>query len=144
MHKDFYAGGFLFHPFSEQILLQQHNSDSGISSSWLLFGEISPEHINPEEVFKNLIHKLLDIKIEMVYPIYSYNRGHNDKSQNILYSEINERPNFPSKSGLNFAWFTFKEVMKLQASEQTKHDIIVGQRVIEAATRKRLGLHTFQ
>lgn len=144
MHKDFYAGGFLFNPYSEQILLQQNYSDSGIPSPWLLFGEICVEQYNPEDVFKNIIYKLLDIKIDMVYPVYSYIKESVDRNQNIVYSEIKKMQDFPSKNGVRFGWFTFKEVMKLQAAEQTKHDIVVGQRVIEAATRKRLGLHTFQ
>lgn len=144
MHKDLYAGGFLFHPLSEQILLQKYNSDSGTPSPWILFGEISIDLDNPAEMFKDIIYKLLDIKIDLVYPVYSYTKENIDKSQHIVYSEVENMQNFPAKNGLTFAWFTFKEVIKLQAAEQTKHDIVVGKRVIEAATRKRLGLHTFQ
>lgn len=144
MHKNFYAGGFLFHPLSKQILLQQKKAGSNTLLRWLLFGGVSVNQNAPEEIFKDIIFKLLDIKIENVSLVYSYKKENIDLNQHIVYSEIDDLKDFPSKNGRSFAWFTFKEAQKLPASEQTKHDIVVGQRVIEAETRKRLGLHTFQ
>ena len=35
-----------------------------------------------------------------------------------------------------FAWFSFKQVPKLNLSEQNKHDIVVGQRVIDRPSEK--------
>ncbi len=144
MHKDFYAGGFLFNPYSEKILLQQLITNSEISSPWLLFGNNCLEKDNPIEIFKETIFQLLDIKINKVLSIYSYTNELALGNQSILYSEIDRLRNFPNKNGLAFAWFSFKDVLKLPGTKQMKHDIVVGQRVIEAATRKRLGEHTFQ
>jgi hypothetical protein len=144
MHKDFYTSGFLYHPSSQQILLQQDNSLSTTSSPWLLFGGSYLEQEEPEASFKNVIFNLLDIKINVVHNVYSYFNETMDKNQYIGYSTVRSRQTFSSKNGLTFAWFSFKDVLKLQATKQTKHDIVVGQRVIEAATRKRLGEHTFQ
>jgi hypothetical protein len=87
---------------------------------------------------------LLEIEINVVHPIYSYFNADKEKNQFIGYSTIKTRQQFSPKNGLTFAWFSFKDVLKLQTSKQMKHDIVVGQRVIEAATRKRLGEHTFQ
>lgn len=143
MHKDFYAGGFLFYPDTEQILLQQSISTSGISNPWVLLGGISNGRENPEDVFKKTINTLLDIKIDNVFPVYSYSKENIYGTQHIFYAEIETIQNFPSKNNLTFAWFLFKEIPKINASDQTKHDIVVGQRVIEAAIRRRLGLHSF-
>lgn len=139
MHKDFYAGGFLFNPYSEKILLQQHITASEISSPWLLFGNNCLEQDNPIEIFKQTIFQLLNIKINKVLSVYSYTNELTTHKQYILYSEINKLQTFPAKNGLTFAWFSFKDVLKLQGTKQMKHDIVVGQRVIEAATRKKLG-----
>lgn len=144
MHKNFYASGFLYHPQSQQILLQQNNSIGNISSQWLLFGGEYLEKEEPEKLFKDLIFNILDIEIGAVHPVYSYLNESSDAFQYIVYSKLNKFQNFSSRNNLTFAWFTFKEVLKLKITEQTKHDIVVGQRVIEAAVRKSLGEHTFQ
>lgn len=141
MHKDFYAGGFLFNPYSEKILLQQHTSDSQFSSPWSLFGTPCFEHDNPTEIFTKKIFEVLNIKLKKVLSIYSYTNELVLKKQSIVYSEWEKLQDFPSKNGFSFTWFTFKDVVKLHMSEQMKHDIVVGQRVIDAATRERLGEH---
>lgn len=143
MHKNFYASGFLYHPSSQQILLQQNSSISPMSTSWLLFGGFYLEDEKPEALFKDIIFKLLDIKTRVVYPIYSYFSDNTRESQYIVYSHLSKLHNFSSKNGLTFAWFSFKDVLKLKITEQTKHDIVVGQRVIDAAKRKSRGEHTF-
>ncbi|MBU3978117.1 hypothetical protein KKE68_00255 [Patescibacteria group bacterium] len=144
MHKNLYASGFLYYPPSQQILLQQNESIGNMSSEWLLFGGAYQEKEDPEELFRNLVLNLLDIEIREVLPVYSYLNENSDEFQYIVYSQLGELRNFSSKNGQTFGWFTFKEVLKLKVTEQTKHDIVVGQRVIEAAMRKSLGEHTFQ
>lgn len=144
MHKDFYASGFLYHPSSEQILLQQNSALSPTSSPWVLFGGIYLADDSPEVLFKDTIFKLLDIKIRVVLPVYSYCNEKNDKDQYIGYATVRSRHNFSSRNGLTFSWFSFKDVLKLPMTKQMQHDIVVGQRVIEAASRKSRGEHTFQ
>jgi hypothetical protein len=142
MHKDFYASGFLYHPSSQQILLQQYDYSSTTSNPWFFFGSSYLEEEKPDVSFKNNIFTLLDIKVPVVHNIYSYFSEATDKNHYIGYATVRSRQKFSPKNGLTFAWFSFKEVLKIQATNQTKHDIVVGQRVIEAATRKRLGEHT--
>ncbi len=144
MHKTFYASVFLYHPPSQQILLQKNSSISTMSSPWLLFGGVYLEKEEPEALLKNIIFKLLNIKIKVVHLVYSYFNENTDKFQYVVYSKLRKFQNFSSKNGLTFAWFSFKDALKLQITEQTKHDILVVQRVIDAATRKRLDQHTFQ
>lgn len=144
MHKNFYASGFIFHPTSGQILLQQISSDSPSSPSWELIGGSYQENEKPEESFKDMVSKLLDVEVKVVRPIYSYLNDVTGEFQYIVYSKLSRFKNFSSKTGPKFEWFSFKDVLKLKIAEQTKHDIIVGQRVIEAAGRKSRGEHTFQ
>jgi len=142
MHKKFYASGFLYHLPTQQILLQQDTTSENFSNQWFLFGGRYTEKELPEDVFKKIIANLLQIRIDLVHAVYSYETD--DASQHIVYSEIDELIEFSSQNGLLFNWFPFKNMHKMQISEQTKHDIIVGQRVIEASGRKSRGEHTFQ
>ena len=144
MHKGFYASGFLYHPHSKQILLQQFTPIANILSPWLLFGGVGSGEENPGAIFQHAILELLHVKIDMVYPVYSYPYKDTDKSHFIVYSKIRKKENFSARNGVTFAWFSMRQIFRLPLSEQTQHDITVGIRVIDAATRKRLGEHTFQ
>lgn len=142
MHKNFYASGFLYNPYSQQILLQQQALSTTLFSPWL-FGGFYKEKEAPEIIFKNIIFDLLDIRIDAVYPVYSYFNENTSTNQIIVYSELKVFQNFSSKNGIAFVWFSFKDVAKLHIAEQIKHDIVVGQRVIDAALRKQRGEHSF-
>lgn len=144
MHKDFYASGFLYHFPSRQILLQQYPSGHIESSSWQLFRGIGSQKENPESIFQHIILKLLSKKIEIVYPVYSYPYRDTNKNHFIVYAKVRTKEEFSSQNGTSFAWFSFKQILKLHLAAQTEHDITVGFRVIDAAARKRRGEHTFQ
>lgn len=144
MRKKFYASGFLYHLPSQQILLQQQTPTlPAIASPWFLFNNSYSEREEPNEIFKNIIFDLLHIKIDNIHPVYSYVNDNTNTYQTIIYSELQEFQDFSPKNGLTFCWFSFKDVLKLYASEQIKHDIVVGQRVIDAKRRKSEGKHTF-
>lgn len=140
MQKKLCASGFLIHIPSQQILLQQNTTSDNFSSPWLLFEKTYQVEEAPEIVFKNLIAQLLHVTLDVVYPVYSYE--YENTNQSIMYSELDDLLNFPSENGLVFNWFSFRNVRNLQVTEQTKHDIVVSQRVIEAELRKRRGEHT--
>ncbi len=141
MHKIFYASGFIYHLPSQQILLQRPQPTT---SPWVLFEKEYTEHEQPEVIFKDSILKLLGIQIDTIYPIYFYLNETTKNSHSLLYATTETFQEFLPKNNYTFRWFSFKEVLKIQATEQTKHDIVVGQRVIEAAERKANGEHTFQ
>ncbi|MCL5432627.1 MAG: hypothetical protein M1524_00735 [Patescibacteria group bacterium] len=145
MHKKFYASGFFYHPPTQQILLQQKKSTENSSSLWSMFGDECSSEKNAAQTFLRLINKLLKIKIkpDFIHPIYTYFHKDIGKNHAVFYAEVHEVKNFSSKKGV-FTWFTFKQILKLQLSEQTKQDLIVGQRVIDAGIRKGLGLKTLE
>ena len=145
MHKKFYASGFLYNPSARKILLRQQ-LDKYNSPLWCFFGKEKSNEKNPEQVFQKLIRKLLNIKIntKKIEPVYSYFHPALKKDHFVVYAEIDETKNFSSKNKALLSWFTFKQATKLPIDPQTKHDLVVSQRVIDAKIRKRLGEKTLE
>jgi hypothetical protein len=143
MHKDFYASGFLYHPNSQQILLQQQNSASD-NPGWSLFGKKAVKDKSGEETFKQLFYEEFNIKLSKnkIKSVYYYFSKELNKDQNIYYAEVKSLHRFSKSKKNGLAWFTFKQIQKLNLSDQTKHDIIVSQRVIDSSIRKSLGQQT--
>jgi hypothetical protein len=145
MHKDFYASGFLYHSRSQQILLQQQNP-ADKEPMWVLFGGERLGNETSEETFLRVIHAILRLKLKLtaIRPIYKYFHEEMKRDHYISYAKIGRLENFPATKTAIFAWFNLKQVQKLNLSEQAKHDIMVGQRVIDSATRKSLGQQTIE
>lgn len=145
MHKDFYASGFLYHPKSQQILLQQPNTaDAG--TEWSLFEVECVGKETAVDAFKRIIHSHLhlELKPKNIYPIYSYFHDEKGKTNFLHYAIVRKLETFPSTKKTIFSWFTFKQIQKLHIPNQIKQDIIVGQRVIDSAVRKSLGQQTIE
>lgn len=135
MHKGFYASGFIYSLPTQQILLQQVNN----TSFWLLFGDKSRKDEKPIHTFRRVISQQLKIKIspKIIYSIYDYFQEQ-DKNHHIFYAQIdNKGKKLRVRKGFIVEWFTFKQLSKLQLAQQAKQDIIVGQRVIQAAARTK-------
>lgn len=144
MHKDFYASGFIFHPASEQILLQQSDSPTDIQLPWGLFESKCLDEKSAVTKFQQIIQKLLGIEVKEVYPIYSYENQADNSYHYMMYAKVNKLVDFPPKNGLKFAWFDFKKIPKLHLDRQVEHNIIIGQRVIDSAGRKSRGEQTLE
>jgi hypothetical protein len=131
MHKPFYASGFLYHSSSQQILLQQLNNDT--DAKLVMFSEKSSNGTDPQKVFQKCIEKILGITISpsSIHPVYDY--VHDKLGEHfIFYVELKDATpkNFSSKNKTE--WFSLSKLSKFKMSEQTRHDIIVGERVIRA------------
>jgi len=145
MHKDFYASGFLYHPRSQQILLQQKNSAKNLSN-WCLFGGKNLKGETGEQTFQRVVEKILNLKPNKatIHSVYSYFHKDLHKDHYISYAKINKLEQYSPIKDVVFAWFKFSQIVKLNISEQTKQDITVGKRVIDASIRKSLGQQTLE
>lgn len=143
MHKNFYASGFLYHPKSEQILLQQTNS-AGQSPSWSLFGEKEIKNKTGQEAFRDIFLAKLGIKLKLenINSVYTYSINEKGANYNIYYAKVKRLHKSLNSGKAKFAWFNFKQIQKLNLSEQTRQDILIGQRVINSSIRKGLGQKT--
>ena len=135
MHKDFYASGFIYSLPTQQILLQQAKD----TPFWILFSDKNQKNEKPLDTFSRIIYQQLKIKIptKAIYVIYEYSKEQ-DKNYHIFYARIdNKGKKLRAKSGYIIEWFTLKQLTKLKLSEQTKQNIIVGQRVINMIARSK-------
>ena len=131
VHTSFYASGFLYHSPSQQILLQP--LQNGDTVNLTLFHEKCERGKDPLTVFKHCVERALGTTIptSSIHPVYDYVH---DKlgEQYIFYVEVAgaEPKSYGAKN--KAAWFSLLKLAKHEMSEQTRHDIIVGERVIRS------------
>lgn len=133
VHQSFYASGFLFHSATQKILLLQSINNN--TTELLLFGNKCHKGSDPQTEFQESMGKTLGMKISAssVHPIYDYT--HNTLGEHfIFFIEVTDAlpKTYPSQTKAE--WFLLSKLSKLNMSEQTRHDIIVGERVIRSLT----------
>lgn len=115
----------------------QSKQNNDMEPLWSMLGG---ESINGEEAqtaFQRIMNKLLNInlKVKDIYPVYDYFHNTKNKLNYVFYAEIRNTRIIGNPKNSNFSWFTFGETLKLPFTRQTKQDIIVGERVINAKWR---------
>lgn len=138
MHSTFYASGFLYSLKTHQILLLQSRQKNDVSSFWSLLGGESKNGEEAQITFQRIISKLLNInlKVKHIYPVYDYFHNTRNKINYVFYAEVGKAKVFnASKTGI-LSWVSFRETLKLPFTTQTKQDIVVGERVINAKWRE--------
>ena len=142
MHKTFYASGFLYHLRTGQILLHQPNPNNNPSSSWTMLGGAGREEENAQKTFQRIIYQLLNVRLDekCIYPVYDYFNNALNAIHYVFYAQVKTMHTLSIPDRDTLSWFTFKQITKLPLSEQTKQDIIVSQRVIQAQARSDSGI----
>lgn len=137
VRKTFYVSGFLYHLRTQQILLHQPNLNSNSSSLWTMLGGAGREGEEPQEVFKRVIYQLLNVRLDekRIHSVYDYLNDTLNTIHYVFYTQVKTMNNLLMPDKGTLSWFTFKQTTKLPFSEQTKQDIIVSQRVIQAQAR---------
>jgi hypothetical protein len=131
VQKPYYTSGFLYHSASQKILLQQLNSDQ--DSKLVMFCEKSISGTDPQTVFKECVEKILGtaISLSSIHPVYDY--IHDKLGEHfIFYVEITDVEPKQYLSENKTTWLPLAKLSKQNMSEQTRHDIIVSERVIRA------------
>lgn len=143
MDKTFYISGFLYHPDTQQILLQRKVSETS-DSSWSLLSCTAPNAKESKQSFRNTVQQLLNIDLPEsdIHQVYNYEESEQGDNNAVAYGVVTEQIDYPKNKGNEFAWFTQKEITKLKLPFQTKQDITVGQRVIDSSIRRDAGVLT--
>ncbi len=131
MHKPFYASGFLYHSPSQQILLQQLTN--GDDMKLALFRGKSRNGKDPQMVFQQCVEEALGVRVpaSSIHPVYDY--IHDKLGEHfIFYVEVADVTPKTYISKNKAEWFSLSKLSKHAMSEQTRHDIIIGERVIRS------------
>jgi len=137
--KPFYTSGFLYHLATQQILLQQSDSDSSPLPYWRMFGDFGREREDAQTAFRRIIYEQMGLRFETKYlfPVYDYDYNTHNIIHYVFYAEVPKLYTFPLLTAGNFTWFTFKQITKLHLGSQAKQDIVVSERVINAQARSK-------
>lgn len=140
MHLPFYASGFLYNLKTHQILLLQPKQNNDEPSLWSTMGGESMEGEEAQVAFQRIINKLLNINLKpkSIYPVYDYFHNTRNKLNYVFYAEVGNTKKFNDLKKGSLSWFSFGETLKLPFTLQTKQDIVVGERVINAKWREDL------
>ncbi len=138
MQRSFYVSGFLYHSPSHQILLQLLRDEDDLNFT-LFQGKSSNRRIEPHILFQHCVEKSLGITIPLssIHPVYDYIHKKFGE-QYIFYAEMAESTSATRSFGDNIEWLLLSKLNKYVMSDQTRHDIIVGERVIRAIVESAL------
>jgi len=142
VHRPFYVSGFLYHLKTQQVLLLQSDQNNGSSSIWGMPGGAGIGEEDPQKTFQRIIYQLLNLQLneKRIYPVYDYFNDALNTIHYVFYAKVKTTNNLSMPDNGTFSWLTFKQISKLPLSEQTKQDIIVSQRVIQAQARSDSGI----
>lgn len=138
VQSPFYVSGFLYNPKTHQILLLKVQKEGSEDFLWSTLGGESNGQEEAPATFQRVINKLLglDLKTKDIYPIYDYSYDKKDKINYVFYAQIKNPKQFKQPKEGVFAWVAFSEISKLFFTPNSKQDIIVGERVINAKYRE--------
>ncbi len=104
-----------------------------------MFGEENNKGEEGAAAFQRIIKAILGIKLpkESIFPVYNYYHDLHKRTHYVYYAQVKKMQKYQSKKA-TLSWFTFKQTIKLPFVGQTKQDIIIAQRVIEAKEREKL------
>ena len=102
-----------------------------------MFGGLSQKGESAQEAFARVTYELIAVRVyaNHIYPVYDYFFHAANTIHYVFYAEVSTMPTFPLGSNTILSWFTFKQITKLALKDQTKHDIIISERVINAQAR---------
>lgn len=137
MHPPFYASGFLYSLKTHQILLLQSTEENDSSPFWSMLGGESKDGEEAPLTFQRIISKLLNINLKEkhIYPVYDYFHNARNKVNYVFYAEVGKAKVFTTSKRGTLSWVSFRETLKLPFTTQTKQDLVVGERVINAKWR---------
>lgn len=137
MHKPFYASGFLYNLKSQQILLLQSEQKDNTNCSWSMLSGEGNQGEDASTTFQRIISELLDLKLHLddIHPIYDYFNDTQGKVNYVFYAEVKNPPDFNPVKQNTLCWVTFSDTIKLPFLENTKQDVVVGERVISLKRR---------
>ena len=127
--KKFYAGGFLYNPKTNSVLLHKRDGNTNINpNKWAFFGGLNEGEESPVETFVREIHEELGMVISPVEvkPLCDYLNQELGTYRYVFFieSEIKESE-IVLGEGAGLEWVPVEKVFGYDLTEKTKEDLLV-------------------
>jgi 8-oxo-dGTP pyrophosphatase MutT (NUDIX family) len=125
--EKFYAGGFLYNPKTEAVLLHKRDARARINpSSWAFFGGLNEAGETPPETFARELKEELniDIRLDEIVPLCDYLNEELDTYRHVFFvkSEL-EKLQMCLGEGEDFEWIGLDRVFGYDLTEKTARDL---------------------
>ncbi|MEX2007952.1 MAG: NUDIX hydrolase [Candidatus Spechtbacterales bacterium] len=125
--KIFYAGGFLYNPKTDSVLLHKRDAQTNIHpNQWAFFGGTSEPGETPQQTFAREMSEELGIEIapERIEPLCDYL---NEEMGTYRYVFVVEsdlgKDQMQLSEGEDFDWVSLREVFEYDLTEKTARDL---------------------
>jgi len=127
MKERFWAGGFLFDPQKNQVLLHKRDSNTKFNpNSWAFFGGLQEGDESPVGCFvRELFEEIgLHVSPENVFHLCDYLNKEFDTYRHVFYVESNIRINeLKLGEGAGFEWILLSRLDSKRLTEKTRVDL---------------------
>lgn len=127
MEKRFFAGGYLYDPETQKILLHHRDNNTTINpNKWAFFGGTDENNETPKECFIREIREELDVTVspEEVRLLRDYFNVERDTHRYVFYVSRKEKETMIHlNEGQGYAWVTLDEAANLDMTEKTHADL---------------------
>lgn len=136
----FSASGFLYSLKHNKILLLQSEPEEDKPCLYSMLGGEGIEGEEAQVSFQRIVNKLLNLNLKPkdIHPVYDYCPNTSNKPNFVFYADIKNPKKVSGLKEGTFSWLKFSETIKLKFNTQTKQDMIIGERVINAKLRDLL------
>lgn len=125
--KNFFAGGFLFNPGNNKILLHKRDSKTKINpNKWGFFGGKSENDEKPLETFIREMREELGIEIseDQIIPLCSYLNKEFNTYRYVFYVESDlKKSQMQLGEGADFEWISLSDAVSYDLTDKTKKDL---------------------
>lgn len=126
-NKKFWAGGFLYNPKTNSVLLHQRDNNTKINpNKWAFFGGLNEGNETPEETFiREMKEELnLDLFEDNIKSVCGYLNVEMNTYRYVFYAEsVLEKSEMRLGEGADFDWILVNKVMEYDLTEKTKTDL---------------------
>jgi len=126
-NKKFWAGGFLYNPKTNSVLLHQRDDKTKINpNKWAFFGGLNESNETPEETFIREIKEELNLDLlkDNIKHVCDYLNVEMNTYRYVFYVEsVLEKSEMRLGEGANFDWIPVGKVMEYDLTEKTRIDL---------------------
>ena len=125
--KTFFAGGFLYNPKTQEVLLHKRDDKTDINpNKWAFFGGLSEGDETPVQTFIREMYEELSIKFsknEVIHLCDYENMERNTHRYSFYAVSDKKKEEMELGEGADFAWIPLDNVFKLDATQKTLDDL---------------------